>query len=75
MKVSVFTMENSRIHYHSDGEYEYGIVYTRYPDSPHRQHLTEAEAKEWIAETVEMGVAAGVFSIIRRPIGDWKVIE
>ena len=52
--------------------YEYGILYDRHRDNPHRVGMTEEEAYQWIGEWVEMGGKRETFSVIRRTLGQWE---
>lgn len=53
-------------------EYEYGIAMDGAVDDPHRTGMSEAVARKWIAELVEDGGPSDLFTIIRRPIGNWE---
>lgn len=54
--------------------YEYGVRYTGDPADwrPHRDGLTEDEARLWIAEIEAEGYPKGKFVIVRREIGAWE---
>lgn len=55
-----------------DGEqFEYGV---RHLDSGrvHRSGMSEDEAREWVAEWIEMDGKPDAFAVIRRPIGEWQ---
>ncbi len=56
----------------SEASYEYGIFYEKAPDMPHRSGMTEAEARKWISEWIEMDAKADAVSLIRRPVGKWE---
>jgi hypothetical protein len=53
--------------------YEYGIVYLRAPNEPHRAGMTKSEADKWIAEWRQDG-GRDVFRVIRRWLGPWELL-
>lgn len=55
-------------------EVEYGVIH-RSDTEPHREHMTEATARAWIAEFEEDGGKAGAFRVIRRTIGPWELVD
>lgn len=62
-------------------KYEYGVADKRVDIdgiqkgvcSTHREGMTKEEAEEWLRECEEMGL--NVFKMIRRPVGEWEVVE
>lgn len=56
------------------GEFEYGIIHHT-DTEPHRERMTEATARAWIAEFEEDGGKAGAFRVIRRTIGPWELVD
>ena len=54
--------------------FTYGIASARTPTVPHREHMTEEEARRWLQEWVDDDGKPGVFVMIRRPIGSWEVV-
>ena len=52
--------------------YEYAVFHVNRPDEPHRDGLTESEAREWVREWDEESVFPGVFVVKRRPVGEWE---
>lgn len=57
-----------------DKPYEFGIAFVREtgPITAHRTGMTEAEAVRWIDEWIEDGGRHDVFTMIKRPVGDWE---
>lgn len=55
--------------------YEWGVLRSRGHDEPHREGMTEKEARAWIADWEEMGGTPGTFVLIRRLIGEWEEWE
>lgn len=55
-------------------KYEYAVFISR-ENEPHREHLTEQAAHEWIQEWLDDGGKPGIFHIMRRKIGEWEVPE
>jgi hypothetical protein len=53
--------------------YEYGIVYVRAPNEPHRAGMTKSEADKWIAEWRQDG-GRDIFRVIRRWLGPWELL-
>lgn len=56
------------------GEIEYGVIHHS-DTEPHREHMTEATARAWIAEFEEDGGKVGAFRVIRRTIGPWDLVD
>ena len=54
-------------------EYEYGIAYRDDLSDPHRAGMTEDEARTWVADFAELGGMPGMFTVIRRPLGEWEI--
>ncbi len=55
-------------------EYEYGVSLRGDLNDPHRAGMSEGQAREWIAECIELGMKP-VFGLIRRPVGEWEAIN
>lgn len=61
--------------------YEYGIVHVASDInnnkvvSVHRSGLMKYEAERWLAEFLEDGGKPDSFKIVKRPIGEWEIIE
>lgn len=58
----------------SHPEYEYGIIYSLFPNDIHRGPFTKEEAETWVQEWLDDGGKADVFSIVRRPTGPWEPV-
>ena len=54
------------------GEWEYGVLFERVQDGPHRDGMTREEARDWIAEWIDMGGKASAVSLIRRWHEPWE---
>ena len=58
--------------------YEWGIDQTSWPleeDGPHRDGMTEQEARSWIEQAEAGGIKPGSFTLIRRPIAQWERVS
>lgn len=51
-------------------EYEWGVGWHAAIDPPHRWGMSEEEARSWIAR-IEEDIDAGLYVVIRRPVGPW----
>lgn len=51
--------------------YEYGVMMRRRPGL-HRGPWTEAEARAWVQECVDDGVAPDAFYLVRRKVTAWE---
>lgn len=55
----------------SSPEYDYGIWHNR-EDYLHRGPMTASEARIWIDDWLDDGGRSGIWSIVRRPVGEWE---
>lgn len=55
-------------------EYEWGVVRSSREDELHRGPMTEAEARKWIEECIEMGFKPDMFRLVKRPIVLWEIV-
>lgn len=55
--------------------YEWGVARRRGLDEAWREGFTQQEAEQWVAECVEMGMPLDAFQVIRRPVGDWEIVD
>lgn len=56
------------------GEWEYGVSYSGDPESwrPHREGMTEDDARDWVAQLEFDGFPSGRFVVVRRQVGAWE---
>ena len=53
-------------------EYEWGVVFVRAPDAPHRAGMTEDEARKWVEEWEDTGLEPDAVAVIRRRCAPWE---
>lgn len=53
-------------------QYEYAVMWDRYPDEIHRGPWDLAEVLDWIVEAELDGCRPGMFYPVRRPTGGWE---
>lgn len=56
-------------------DYEYGIFWKQIEANPHRDGLTEEEAREWVESWLDDGGAEDTFIIVKRALGPWEVVD
>ncbi|UPU15983.1 hypothetical protein [Stenotrophomonas virus Jojan60] len=53
-------------------QYEYAVMFDRYPDEIHRGPWALDDVLDWIEEAEQDGFRKGAFYPVRRPIGGWE---
>ena len=55
--------------------FEYGVAFRGNLHDVHRDGMNEEEAREWIADWVDLSGAPDAMTLIRRPVGRWEPVK